>query len=144
MNILSYRISLYKLTRERDKEDKRVSKLVNEAERKGGRAAGEQEWAAERFEFSRIDDEISYLNGRFLINKAERMSIPTPPITDKDDLWESSNYTGRWFLTTKGIAKVRQLIRQEQKVRLEIASHWAGIIIGIIGAITGLIAVIMK
>lgn len=144
MNILSYRISLYRLTRERDKEYKRVSKLVNEAERKGGRAAGEQEWATEQFELSRIDDEISYLKGRFLINKAERMSIHTPPITNKCDLWESSDYTGKWLLTTKGMAEVRQSIRQEQKVRLEIASHWAGIIIGVIGAITGLIAVIMK
>jgi hypothetical protein len=78
---------------------------------------------------------------RYLIAKAEKMSLPTPSRTEGDGLWEST-YTP--YLTNKGITEVRKTIREEQKQRLELVSHWAAIIIGVIGAITGLIAVIMR
>lgn len=144
MNFLTYRITLYKLSRERDKEYTRLYKLVEEAEKKGGREAGQLEYASENFDAKSLDDEIAYLKGQFLISKAERMSLPIPPVTDKYDVWGLSYHTNKWLLTNKGVMELRQIIRKEQKARLEIASHWAGIIIGIIGAITGLIAVITK
>ena len=141
MNYFSFKISLYKLNRRRKKEHKILSKLIEEAEKKSGREAAEEVYQSESFELQMTEDEITYLITRYLISKAEKMLLPTPPTTDKDGLWEPSHYTGKWALTAKGITELNRLIRQERVERLELASKWVTILIGLIGAITGLVAV---
>lgn len=144
MNYFSYRRSLHKLSCKRDREDKRLWKLVGEAEKAGGHEAANEVYQTESFDFSLIEDKIAHLKTQYLISKAEKMSLPTPSVTDKDGLYEISNYTRKWCLTNKGISEIRKLIRQERKEKLELWSHWATILIGVIGAVTGLIAVIMR
>lgn len=144
MNWFSFRKSLCKLKNERDKENDSLSRLIKEAQKKGGYEAATQVYQSESVDLNIIDDEIANLITQYLIFKAKKMLLPTPPVTDKEGLWEWSNYINRWSLTTKGIAEIRRLIRQERKEKLELVSHWATILIGIIGAITGLIAVVMR
>ena len=53
--------------------------------------------------------------------------------------------TGGWYLTVSGIREVRAEIRQAQKSRHEQRAHlvvWISAITGVIGAITGLVAVL--
>lgn len=144
MNYFRYRKELYKLNSQRDKEKKSLDKLVDKARKDGGYDAAIEVYQMESVDFHIIDDEISYLKTRHLISKAEKMSLPTPRIADEDGLWEQSSYIGKWYLTNKGITEIRRLIRQERKENFELVSHWVTIIIGVIGAIIGLISVINK
>ena len=144
MNWFSYRISLYKLQRERNKERKTLFKLIEETKKKDGQKIANEMYQTESVNLNIIDGELIYLKTRYLISIAEKMSLPTPRLNEKDGMWEESHYTNKWQLTNKGITEIRKLIRQERKEKLELVSHWATILIGIIGAITGLIAVIMR
>jgi len=70
--------------------------------------------------------------------------LPTPSLSEKDGLWERSSNTGDYYLTDKGIAEMRGIIRKDTKEKMEIFSYWGGLLIGLIGAITGLVAVIKR
>jgi len=144
MNYFSYRKSLRKLSCKRDREEKRLWKLVDEADKTGGYDEADSVLQTEKFYLMVIEDEIAHLKTQYIISKAEKMSLPTPSVTDKDGLWEMGNYTRKWCLTNKGITEMRREIRKERKEILELWSHWATILIGLIGAVTGLIAVIMS
>ena len=55
MSYFSYRKSLGKLSRDRDKESKALSKLVQEAKKLGGRAKADEGYQAESFGLESID-----------------------------------------------------------------------------------------
>lgn len=94
------------------------------------------------------EDEDAYTTKQ-LLARARRLRVPIPRrhLSDgqESEHWYESNYTGRWYLTTLGIAALRSEIRSEIKARHESRSHWVvwlSAITGIVGAITGLVAVI--
>lgn len=102
----------------------------------------------QRFEIElHEEDEDAYITRR-LISKARRLRVPIPHRRNSDGLesehWYESYHTGRWHLTETGIATLRNDIRNEIKARHESKLHWVAwlsAITGVIGAITGLIAV---
>jgi hypothetical protein len=65
-------------------------------------------------------------------------------MNEDDGFWETGRNTGSWYLSNKGITEVRSLIRKDTREILEIVSKWVSISIGLIGAITGLVAVIRR
>jgi hypothetical protein len=89
-----------------------------------------------------------------LIKKAQHLRVPVPPRPkwndehgdlEATDDWEVGNW-GMW-LTVSGITKVREEIRKEQKWRREGRANWAVLLSaigGVIGVITGLVAVLTK
>jgi hypothetical protein len=94
------------------------------------------------------EDEDAYITKR-LLAKARRLRVPIPRRQTSDgqesEHWYESNYTGRWHLTTLGIATLRSEIRSEIKAHHESRSYWVvwlSAITGVVGAITGLVAVI--
>jgi hypothetical protein len=103
----------------------------------------------EEFEVVReIEKEIDIIEGGRLFRNARHLDVETPPLSDKE-MWQDE-YGGRriWF-TPKGRAHVRKLIDEEESRRFEAKSRWVTKIIlplltlslGIIGTITGLVAV---
>lgn len=97
-----------------------------------------------RFEEQMVDEEISVLVTNYLINKAKRKFIPTPSI-DSEGMWEQCGImSSRYILTNNGIATLRTSLRKELKEKIEVFVIVATAFTGIIGATTGLIAVIMK
>ncbi len=68
------------------------------------------------------------------------------PIPDHGDenLWKRCQYSNRSNLTEKGIAELRATIRREQKETREIYLPWIAGLIGLVGAITGLLAIILR
>jgi len=44
------------------------------------------------------------------------------------------------YLTDKGFKAIRDAIREERKQRREAVGYWFGIVVGIIGALTGLVS----
>lgn len=147
MNFLSYRIGLFKLNRKRSKEASVISKLAEKARKTGGERKAEEVWQSESFDLQMIDDDILDLHSRYLYSKATKRFLPTPPFSEKDGMWEYTNFKGKYHLTEKGIREMRGIIRKDTKERMELLSYWypwIGILFGLIGAITGLIAVIKR
>jgi len=144
MNYFSYKKALIRLNRNRDTESKALSKSIEEAKRTGGLEKAREVYQSESFELDMINEEIAVLKTRYLRYRAEKKSLPIPQMNDKDGLWETGHYTGRWYLTNKGITELLSLIRKDRKERMEIFSYWVAILFGLIGAITGLIAVIKR
>ena len=86
-----------------------------------------------------------------LLRKAMRLRVPVPPVHSHGGAnsghWYEGGQTGGWYLTVSGIREVRAEIRQEQKSRHDQRAHlvvWISAITGVIGAITGLVAVLQK
>lgn len=144
MNYISYRVSLYKLNRQRNKTDKYHDKEYERAKKQGDRDEIEKAMSLASHELHEIEDEILHLEYSYLMSIASKMLLPTPTSDKEGKLWEQSRYTGKWRLTSKGILELRGLIRKEKKEKTELLVRWISIIIGLIGAITGLVAVIKK
>lgn len=106
---------------------------------------------AERFEMELQQElEDSYLTSE-LLRQARRLRVPIPYIRSSDgtesDLWYEGRQTGGWYLTSTGVRSLRQEIRQELKDRHESNSRflvWITALTGIIGSITGLVAVLLR
>ena len=105
----------------------------------------ESDW---RFEIDlHTEDEDIHLTRR-LLAQARHLRLPIPHIYNQDNSlsehWQETHHTGRWRLTATGVAVLRKEIRREIKTRHELHAHWAvwlSALTGVIGAITGLVAV---
>lgn len=100
------------------------------------------------FETDMAQEQIQIILSARLFHEANRLGIPSPRYTDPDsDLWERS-YRGQVYLSFKGQPELRSSIRKEKKERWEaralILKDIAVPITGIIGVITGLVAVFRK
>lgn len=105
---------------------------------------------AHRFEMElQQEQEDSFLTSN-LLRQARSLRVPIPYVRSADGsespLWYEGRQTGGWYLSNSGVRHLRQEIRQEIKERHEARTHyvvWLTALTGIIGAITGLIAVVL-
>ena len=58
-----------------------------------------------------------------------------------DEMWESDG-PNRFFITEHGIDHMRAAIRAERKARVELFLMWMPGVVGILGALIGLVAVL--
>ena len=63
---------------------------------------------------------------------------------DNEEYWYIDNTFGRSHLTTAGVIKLRSDIRAERKARRELLMSLLPMLIGVIGALTGLLSIILK
>jgi len=88
-----------------------------------------------------LEEIDSLKTGRFS-QIANRLMVPLPDYNDKE-LWQDLCYSSRRVaLTSKGFWELKKLIRQEKRERREGFVVWLATLTGIIGAITGLAAVL--
>lgn len=144
MNFVSYRIGLFKLNRERDKVTKVISKLAQKAQETGGGKAAQEVWQSEGFQIDMVDNKILGLVTRYLLNKSNKRFLPVPSVSEESGMWERNVFTGGYHLTDKGIREIRRMVRQDIKESIEIFMPYVTTLFGLIGAATGLIAVIKK
>lgn len=104
--------------------------------------------SSHHFELTMIGEEEDDNYTRYLFRLAHRLRVPTPRMFDEGQKltpdWEQGSTTGAWYLTETGVAKVREEIRRELRWRYERRGHWVAWlsgIVGILGALTGLVAV---
>ena len=72
--------------------------------------------------------------------KAFQYGVPVP---SGEEYWEDSEaYPGTSHLNRKGLSQLRASVHEEQKRRLEHFSVWIAGLTGLVGAATGLIAVL--
>lgn len=74
---------------------------------------------------------------------AGRLLVQMPSLEDQtmyDQVeWDNDHKQPR-YLTDKGFKTIRDAIREERKHRREAVGYWFGIIVGVIGALTGLVS----
>ena len=76
------------------------------------------------------------------MERARKLEVPEPERNELDGLWERGRMYRGWLLTDEGFSNLRTAVRREQRDRYENALRWSGVFIGVVGAISGLIAVI--
>jgi hypothetical protein len=86
-----------------------------------------------------VDDDISQLASDYLERTAQRLLLPVPEFNQRSNKWEKSAFTERWRLTLAAIFELRAAIQAERR---EIRS-WLAAITGLIGALIGLLSVIL-
>ena len=135
--LIKYRWKLRKL----EKESNRID--MNFEKNKKGLSANDLEFlrAEVSSEIWPVFEEINQLKSRRFCQIANRLMVPLPNQKDKE-LWEEQSYTRIRVLTSKGIWELKKLIRQEKRERREGFVVWLAALVGIIGAITGLAAVL--
>jgi hypothetical protein len=131
----------------KQKELNRVTKFwhcrINEARKRKATNGEIESLIGERLsETDAIEEEIRFIISHRLIRKAERLLLEVPPYDDVD-YWNVGDLTQKRFLTPKGIAYIRSRIREEQSAQRRTILELAAPLIGIIGAVTGLLAIIL-
>jgi len=86
---------------------------------------------------------IDSLKSRRLCYIAHASMVPLPDGKDKE-LWREQSYSRERVLTSKGLWELKKLIREEKRERREGFVVWLAALTGIIGAITGLAAVLSR
>lgn len=143
---IKYRWKLRKLEKEYNRIHKNYAKLSKGLS--GVKLADLH--SEEGSEICPVLEKIDALKTKRFCQIANRLMVPLPDYKDKD-LWQEPYYWSSRILTDKGFSELRKLIRQEKKERREVFGFWFGIfmgitggVIGIIGAITGLAAVLTR
>lgn len=142
MNEISYRWELSKLHRLRSKTVGMFKQLQEKARKEKKPREDIQSLISEEiFEVDMIDDEIEILESRYLIESARQLILPIPDFDINSDTWKESKITRRFRLSKKAMVDMRSLVRKERKERREGIMLWLASLIGIIGALSGLLAV---
>lgn len=104
-----------------------------------------------RFEIDLHDEEEDAHLTNTLLARARRLRVPIPHRYNEDKTeskhWYEGHYTGRWYLTSHGISALREEIRRELKARHEVRAQWViwlSALTGVIGALTGLVALLTR
>ena len=143
IDYLKYRYKIGILNDSRLKTEEAYCRKIKKArEQKKSHEEIESLERDEIFELVMIKEEISILITGYLIKKANKWFVPIPGYNE-EKMWEKCNaISDQKVLTTMGINTVKQAIRNELKGRIELFIMVAAALTGIIGALTGLIAVI--
>lgn len=145
IDYIKYRLRLAKLFKQKERVHALYANKITEAKNESKnqndiKSLENDSW----FEQQMISEEISILVTDYLTKKANRSFIPTPSL-EEDGMWEKCNKIHcRYVLSSKGITKLRTSMRIEKKEKYDMLLLLFTTLIGIIGATTGLIAVLLK
>lgn len=140
-----YKFRIWKLLRDKRSIEKKFGKKIKTARtKKASEDAIDRLIEDERFESDLISDEIQSLHSRYLTRQASVLDIPIPKFTKTGpgyEKWTQSEVTGRYRLSNEARHDLRALVEAAAKAKRESWTWWVPIIFGLIGAITGLMAV---
>src|SRR5690606_13332514 len=89
-----------------------------------------------------IEHKIYRLTSDYYWEKAFRLVVPVP---SGEEYWETSKaYPGTEHLNRKGLSALKAAFHESRKHTLEIVAVWVAGATGLVGAVTGLIAVINR
>ncbi len=91
---------------------------------------------------SEIQDSIDSLVTSHLLRKANRRFLPIPERSEAGS-WRKIAFSSRRVLTAHGVTTIREAIRSESKHRRDAIILFLSTLTGIIGALTGLLAVFL-
>jgi hypothetical protein len=105
----------------------------------------ESYWANEYF---MLRDELEVEITHALVQKARRLRLPVleaPRTYDHDEEnehWKLGQFG--WYLTPKGAQEVITAIRGEYASRRDLWLPWLSLVIGVLGAATGFVAILLQ
>jgi hypothetical protein len=136
---------LQRYQRSLNKTNKYYSNLIEKAQKEKKSQDEVESLVSEMFnETGIIGEKISLLLSRNWVQKAEKLMLPYPDYGDTE-YWVKTVYSQHgYFLNAKGVTKIRNLIREEKTAQRKGILDYAVLLIGLIGAITGLIAVLVS
>jgi hypothetical protein len=148
-------LRLWKLKRQRARIDKSHEEKM--AALRSKEKLGPYELSEEEYDYygrrKDIDGAIEYTLSQILIDKANALDVPKPPYT-MTELWDRDEQDGEvaLWLNVNGRAHLRKLIAEHKARTFESNTLWItkfwlpllAALVGIIGALTGLFAVIHK
>ncbi len=148
-NDLKYNSELKKLNKKKKEYQDSYSKdIIKARQQKKPHDEIEMIKQEEYNEVGMIQEEIDILNANYWRNKAYTLFVPLPEYDDEKMWTKCSMISQQNVLTPLGINTIRTAIRKEQDERSKLYWRWARFIVislpGIIGAITGLIAVLKR
>lgn len=124
--------------------EKRVAKLL--------KADPPKAWAlmAEEYqEVQSLDDRIDVMMSEAIRWEAKELDVEVPPV-DNGEMWKRDQLNFL-YLTPKGRSHLRRLIDEEKTRRFDVWAKWVKLLLpiitavaGLIGVITGLVAVLRK
>lgn len=120
-------------------------KTKTEIARKEGKSSEElyKIGEGEHFDVIYIDDEIDLLQSMYVRRQAEKLLLSVPKFDKDGGDWEQSDRNGKWRLTRRASSELRVAIRQEQRERRQ---HWQAalaLLIGLVGALIGLVSLLV-
>jgi hypothetical protein len=140
---LRFRWKLKQLENEDRRLEKKIDDKAEAAKKRNATSREIEELLGEAAHVSiHFEEEIQRLHSNYLLRQAHRRILPTP-VFGKNDMWES-NEAHDWYLTKEGIAKLRADIRAERKARVELFLMWVPGVVGILGTLVGLAAVLVR
>lgn len=143
-NQITFQLKLIKLQRSRQKVLTAFQDRFAEAVGKGRSSEAKEGLRHdERFALDEWDNEIDVLTTAHLLQQARRLQLPIPN-PDDDQYWIESSMFGGKHLTAAGVTKLRSEIRTERKARWDFLSGQITLLIGLLGAIIGVLSVIRK
>lgn len=143
LNIIKFRLSQYKIEQSIDRISRAHDKAVKEARSKGATSEQLYELGLD-YQFERVcaEDKMIGLTHSYYVRLANRMLIPVPTFEAEGGAWMQSQQTGRYHLKPQELHELRTAVRAEQKARREVWAMGLVLVTGVIGALSGLIAII--
>jgi hypothetical protein len=143
LDYIQLRWKLWRTHRSWSKLDAKYTAALEEAKKRKAAKdeieSVEAEFHADYFDYC---EQVETAHSQFLCKRASRLIIPLPKFDDSD-MWEDfHDGSGRHHLTETGINALRAAIRAERKARLDMFLMWVPGIVGILGALIGLVSVL--
>lgn len=135
-NYIQYRLELLKQSKAQKVFEKNRPAETHEAYESGHLQSYDMQ-GDDLYEWKRL------IQTRYYRNKADSLLVQMPSFEVEGMYerveWDKDNKQPR-YLTDEGLRVVRSAIREEQKHRREAVGYWFGMAVGVIGAMTGLVA----
>ncbi|MGC2459250.1 MAG: hypothetical protein WA435_14785 [Gallionellaceae bacterium] len=145
LNWIKFRREQHKIERWMDKISRAHKDAEKNVREKGASSEALYQLGHEYcFEHLLADDEMIRLTSSHYVRLANRMLIPVPEFKTEGGAWMESEQTGLYHLTPQAVHELRATIRAEKKARREEWTIWLALMTGVIGALSGLIAIIKK
>jgi hypothetical protein len=101
-------------------------------------------WADRREALLPINEEISRITSQMLIDEANKYEIPISEFKQEGGDWVQPEYGLVYYLNDEARASLRSSIRKEKKERSEILRTWLTVVLSVIGAVTGVAALLFR
>lgn len=134
-----YRI--HRLLRQKLKMEEKYDLEIKKIRKEKGQEAAEHLISEMFMERDLIENDIYKAASRRILDLCDLYMIPKPEFDKGSPQWVQSKIDGTYRLSEKALTDLRSALRKERKERHEIMFMWLAALTGLIGAITGLVAV---
>lgn len=141
---LRFRKKLKKLFRDLEQHRSVYTEVISRAKKSKDWHEAQSLQAEEYVERCILEEEISMTVTNHWKKKAQRRFVPIPSLED-EDMWEKCEKASyEYVLTNRGISVLRSGLRTERKEQVELWLTVMAATTGVLGAITGFAAVVLR